>query len=69
MKDKQVTIQLTSEQRKQIAERTGRNVSELNIDLASTGNLSEKDLEQVSGGAVAQKQPFLKITLKEVLIG
>ena len=50
MKDKYVTIQLTSEQQKLIAERTGRNVSELNIDLASMDTLSEKELEQVAGG-------------------
>ena len=35
---------------RQIREATGKNVSELDIDLASTGHLSEKELDQVVGG-------------------
>lgn len=29
----------------------GKNLTELNVDLASTGSLSEKDLDQVAGGS------------------
>jgi hypothetical protein len=48
---KKMTIQLTSDQQKQIKEATGKNISTLNIDLTATGSLSEKDLEKVQGGA------------------
>ena len=46
-----VTIKLTNDQQKQIKDATGRSITELNLDLAGTGNLTEKELGQVSGGA------------------
>jgi len=45
-----LTIKLTWDQQKQIRDATGKRVSELSIDLASPGHLSEKDLDQVAGG-------------------
>jgi hypothetical protein len=45
-----LTIKLTDDQQKQIKNATGKSITELNIDLASTGQLSEKDLGGVSGG-------------------
>jgi hypothetical protein len=49
MKDNKVTIQLTNEQQKQIKDKTGKNIRNLNIDLAM-GDLTEKQLDAVSGG-------------------
>ena len=60
MKANHVTIKLTSEQQKQFKDATGHNLSELNIDLTKTCDLSEKELENVSGG--------LKIKLQEVFL-
>jgi hypothetical protein len=37
-----LTISLTDQQKQQIRAATGKNISELNIDLSSTGSLSEK---------------------------
>jgi cell division protein ZapA (FtsZ GTPase activity inhibitor) len=51
MAGKKLTIALTAEQRKQIKDATGKSIKELNVDLASTGGLSDKDLEAVTGGA------------------
>ncbi|HVN79148.1 MAG TPA: hypothetical protein VMW38_09130 [Terriglobia bacterium] len=45
-----LTIALTEEQQKQVKAATGKSITELNIDLASTGHLSEKELSQVAGG-------------------
>jgi len=50
MAGNKLTIRLTDEQQKQIESATGESISELNIDLASTGRLTEKDLQQLSGG-------------------
>ena len=47
-----LTISLTNEQRQQIRAATGKNLSTLNIDLTSTGNLTDKDLDNVAGGAI-----------------
>ncbi len=46
-----LTITLTEDQQKQIRQATGKTVTELNIDLAATGHLSQKDLDQVAGGS------------------
>ena len=51
----QLTITLTPEQQKQIKDATGKQLTELNIDLASTGHLSEEDLERVAGGGTIWK--------------
>lgn len=50
MSGKNPTITLTAEQQKQILDATGKSITELNTDLASTGSLSEKELEQAAGG-------------------
>ena len=47
-----LTISLTDQQKQQIRAATGKNISELNIDLSSTGNLNQKDLDNVVGGAI-----------------
>jgi len=51
MASNKLTITLTEDQQKQIKSATGKNITQLNIDLASTGNLNEKDLDRVAGGA------------------
>jgi bacteriocin-like protein len=50
MAGNKLTITLTDGQQKQIKAATGKSLTELNIDLTSLSNLSEKDLEQVTGG-------------------
>ena len=45
-----LTIRLTDDQQSQIKKITGGSITELNIDLASQSDLSEKDLDQVAGG-------------------
>lgn len=52
MAAKKLTITLTEDQQKQIKDATGRSIKELNIDGAATGELSEKDLDDLSGGRV-----------------
>jgi len=51
MAGNKLTIKLTDDQQNQIKTATGRSITELNIDLGATGNLSEKDLEDVAGGS------------------
>ena len=51
MAGNKLTIKLTDDQQKQIRDATGRSIKQLNIDLASTGALSEKELADVAGGA------------------
>jgi len=55
MANRNLTVKLTNEQQKQISDATGKHITELKIDLASTGHLSEKDLEQVAGGCASGK--------------
>ena len=50
-----LTIKLTDDQQSQIRKATGRNITELNIDVAATGSLSEKELEDISGGVIIEK--------------
>jgi hypothetical protein len=50
MAGNKLTIKLTADQQKQIKDATGKSITELNIDLAATGGLSDKELEQVAGG-------------------
>jgi len=45
-----LTIRLTNDQQKQIKDATGKSVAEVGIELASTGQLSEKALDQAAGG-------------------
>jgi hypothetical protein len=51
MAGNKLTITLTEDQQRQIKAATGQSLTELDIDLALRGHLSEKDLEQVAGGA------------------
>ncbi|MFZ0961653.1 MAG: hypothetical protein WAO35_12170 [Terriglobia bacterium] len=55
MANKTLKLMLTNEQKRQMREATGKDVSEVNVDLASSGQLSEKDLEQVAAGATKKK--------------
>ena len=50
MAENKLTIALTDEQQKQIKDATGKSITELNIDLGSTGHLTDVELEQVAGG-------------------
>ena len=52
MAGNKLTIQLTDDQQNQINNATGRSITELNIDLAATGHLTDQELEQAAGGAV-----------------
>jgi hypothetical protein len=50
MAGNKLTIKLTEDQQKQIKAATGKSLTELHIDLASTGDLTEGELGQVAGG-------------------
>ncbi|HEV8042117.1 MAG TPA: hypothetical protein VGP62_24775 [Bryobacteraceae bacterium] len=45
-----LTVRLTNDQQKQIREATGKKVTALNIDLMGADQLSQSDLDSVSGG-------------------
>jgi hypothetical protein len=55
MANKSLTLKLTSDQRRQIKEATGKDVSEVNIEVGSTDQLTEKDLDRVAAGATKKK--------------
>ena len=56
MAGSKVTIKLTDDQQKQIKNATGKSLTELHIDLAQSGGLSQKDLDTIAGaGVVATK--------------
>jgi hypothetical protein len=57
MAGNKLTIKLTGDQQKQIKDATGKSITELNIDLASAGGLSQKELDQVAGGASLKSAP------------
>ena len=57
MTQSKLTIKLTDDQQNQIKSATGRSITELNIDVAGTGNLTEKDLDNVAGGSHYIKTP------------
>jgi len=66
MAGRNLTIRLTDDQQKQIKDATGKNLTELSIDLASTGHLTEMELEGVAGGKAGEKPlEFLKIKLTD----
>ena len=46
-----LTIKLTDDQQKQIKDATGKAITELSIDTAAIKKLTDKDLDQVAGGA------------------
>jgi hypothetical protein len=50
-----LTIALTDEQQKQIREATGKTITELSIDVASGGKLTEAELGGIAGGAAYYK--------------
>jgi hypothetical protein len=50
-----LTLKLTDEQQNQIKSATGKSISELNIDLAAAGHLTERDLDDVAGGSATIK--------------
>jgi hypothetical protein len=52
MAQDKLTIRLTDDQQKQIQEATGKKATALNIDLMAEDQLSQSDLDSVSGGAV-----------------
>jgi|HubBroStandDraft_5_1064220.scaffolds.fasta_scaffold4836586_1 hypothetical protein len=56
-----VTIKLTNEQQKQIRDATGKNLTELNINLPAADSLTEKELGQVFGGAGGASFDVLKL--------
>jgi hypothetical protein len=47
---KTTTIQLTSDQQKQIKDATGKTITELYMSVSPQGELSESDLGHVQGG-------------------
>jgi hypothetical protein len=49
MSANKVTIQFTDEQQKLIKERTGKSMTEFNLDIAATSALSDTDLDRVTG--------------------
>ena len=55
MAGNKLTIKLTDDQQSQIRKATGRSITELNIDIAATGHLTEKDLDQIAGGVIIEK--------------
>ena len=55
MAGNKLTIKLTGDQQSQIRKATGRSITELNIDVAATGHLTEKDLDQIAGGVIIEK--------------
>lgn len=50
MAGNKLTIKLTDDQQSQIHSATGRKITELHIDAATISPLTEKELEQVTGG-------------------
>ena len=56
MANKNLTLKLTASQQKQIKEAPGKDVSEISLKLAATGQLSGKDLEQVSAGMLRRSR-------------
>ncbi len=52
MAGNKLTIQLTEDQQKQIKDATGKSIKELSIPIAATRDLSDNDLDHVSGGPI-----------------
>jgi len=50
-----LTIKLTEDQQIQIKNATGKSITELNIDVAATGSLTDQDLDKLSGGRVRRE--------------
>ena len=52
MAGNRLTIKLTDDQQTQIKRATGSSITELTIEIAAMGELSEKALENVAGGNI-----------------
>ena len=52
MTEKKLIIKLTEDQQKQIKDATGQSIKELNMALTAAGSLTEKELQNISGGWV-----------------
>lgn len=50
MAGSKLIVKLTPDQQKQIKDATGKNITELKIHLAATGEITEERLAGVSGG-------------------
>jgi len=50
-----LTIKLTEEQQNQIKTATGKTITELNVDTAATGKLTDDDLAKLSGGILRRE--------------
>jgi hypothetical protein len=50
MAGNKLTINLTGDQQKQIQDATGKSITDLYIDLAALGELSDAQLDQAAGG-------------------
>jgi hypothetical protein len=50
MAGNKLTIKLTDDQQNQIRKATGSIIKELNIEVAATHALSDKDLDEIAGG-------------------
>ena len=53
MAGNKLTIKLTDDQQDQIKKATGKSITELNLDIAATSALTQKELDDVSGGGSA----------------
>lgn len=58
MAGNKLTIKLTDDQQVQIKNATGKSIKELNIDLGSADNLTDKQLDNASGGIVLRYGQF-----------
>ena len=63
MAEDKLTIRLTDDQQKQIEEATGKKVTALNINLMAVDQLSQSDLDSVSGGEVTDYSFDIEQTL------
>ena len=55
-----LTMKLTREQQKQIADATGKTITTLSIDVTRFASLSDEELGQVTGGASSTSYPNLR---------
>jgi bacteriocin-like protein len=55
---KKMTIQLTTDQQKQIKDATGKDLTELNLTIPAQEELNESELAQVTGGGKCSLSDF-----------
>ncbi len=58
MPTNELTINLTEDQQKQIKQVTGKSITQLQVAVASTGNLATEELENVFGGKAIFDPPI-----------